>query len=255
MTDSSVTKGRKDPRANVLLKVDYPDAEDFLNDYTINISRGGTLIRVSRKLTEGELVELVLSFPGLLEPITLTGVVRWTQEEGESDFTAGVEFEEQDQKRWDHIDALVKRITAGDLSVIKPVVRILVVEDNIHIAKLISDGLTAYLKRNRDAFAFETRHATNGKIALQLMHEEAYDILLVDMYLPVMDGHELIQKLRVEEQWVNLPIVALSAGGPDARERAFSAGADFFLNKPIRLSDILNTIGKLMATMSRSRQD
>ncbi len=252
MTDSSSSDGRRDPRANVLLKVDYADAEGFLNDYTINISRGGTLIRVNRDLSEGDHVDLLLSFPGLLKPIRLTGVVRWTQEEGPAEITAGVEFEEQDPQLWDHVEALVQRITNGDRSVVMPIVRILVVEDNVHIAKLIADGLTAYLKRNKNTIAFETRHATNGKEALELMHEEDYDVLLVDMYLPVMDGHELIQKLRAEDQWVNLPIVALSAGGPDAQERAFSAGADFFLNKPIRLSDILNTIGKLMATMSKS---
>jgi len=238
----------------VLLKVDYPDAADFLNDYTINISRGGTLIRVSREIAEGDQVELVLSFPGLLEPINLSGIVRWTHEEGPAEITAGVEFEDQDPERWARLDSLVQRITEGDSSVVSPLVHILVVEDNIHIAKLISDGLTAYLKRNRDAGAFETRHATNGKEALQLMYDGSYDVVLVDMYLPVMDGHELIQKLRAEERWVNLPIVALSAGGPDARQRAFSAGADFFLNKPIRLSDILSTMGKLMATVNRPRR-
>ena len=50
MRDDAPMEGRKEPRADVVLKVEYPDAEGFLQDYTVNISRGGTMIRVSRSL-------------------------------------------------------------------------------------------------------------------------------------------------------------------------------------------------------------
>lgn len=249
MTDDAPKNGRKDSRADLVLKVEYADAEGFLQDYTVNISRGGTMIRVSRSLVEGNRVDLILSFPGLLSPITLTGVVRWVQEEEPGEYTAGVEFEEHDPGKWSELERLVDRIDSRDADVLAPVVRILVVEDNLHVARLISDGLSAYLKRSKEPFAFETRHAVNGREALAQLKDEPFDVLLVDMYLPVMDGETLITELRATEQYRTMPIIALSAGGTDAMERALAAGADFFLDKPLRLSDVLTTMGKLMARL------
>jgi uncharacterized protein (TIGR02266 family) len=248
MSDDSSKDHRTSPRAEILLKVEYHDAEGFLQDYTVNISRGGTMIRVNRELSESDRVELILSFPGLLAPITLTGIVRWVQREDAGDVTAGVEFEEQDPVEWTALDSLVLRIKAGDRSVLSPVIRILLIEDNLHVARLISDGLNAYLRRSKENIAFETRHASNGREALTLLAEASYDVLLVDMFLPVMDGEALIREVRQNPQWERLPIIALSAGGTEIMEQAIAAGADFFLDKPIRLSDVLSTMNKLMAT-------
>jgi uncharacterized protein (TIGR02266 family) len=253
MSDDAAKDDRRNARAEVVLKVEYPDANGFLQDYTVNISRGGTMIRVNRPLAVADRAELILSFPGLLEPISLTGIVRWVQQENDTEITAGVEFEEHAPEIWAALESLVERITIGDRGVISAVVRILVVEDNLHVARLISDGLSTYLKRSKETMAFETRHASNGKEALALMNEEPFDVLLVDMYLPIMDGESLIRELRKDSRWHNLPIIALSAGGVDAMDRAIGAGADFFLDKPIRLSDILFTMTKLMASFRDRR--
>lgn len=249
MSDEIKTIDRRlHPRTEVILKVEYPDLDGFLQDYTLNISQGGTMVRVNRQLTEGDIVEMIFSFPGLLLPIHLRGIVRWTQQNEGEDLMAGVEFEQDNSEAWDSLDYFVTRIIEGDMTVVTPIVHILVVEDNPHVARLICDGLEAYRKRISQPIAFETQYAADGKEALELLKERPWDILLTDIYLPVMDGELLIREIRDNPEWKQLPIIALSAGGDEAKVRALDAGADFFLDKPIRLSDVLVTMHKLLSS-------
>jgi CheY-like chemotaxis protein len=134
-----------------------------------------------------------------------------------------------------------------------PTVRILVVEDNPHVARLIRDGLTGYHQRTGDHTTFTTEHASNGKEALNCLMNESFDLLIVDIYLPVMDGASLIRAARKEERWQDLPIIAVSAGADEAKQMALEAGADFFLDKPFRLSDVLQTMRKLLATSKKKK--
>jgi uncharacterized protein (TIGR02266 family) len=248
-SNSSHTDERRSHlRTPLTLKVEYPSLEGFLHDYTVNISRGGTMVRTHRELDEGDPVKLVLSFPGLLEPISLPGEVRWVrEEEEEGEQTAGVAFVFSDDEQQDGLDVLVGRIKNGDPEILAQSVRILVVEDNTYVARLIREGLTGYQYRTDARRSFTTEHASNGKEALDRLRQEHFDLLIVDIYLPVMDGETLIRTLRREGRWAGLPIIAVSAGAQEAREEAIQAGADFFLDKPFRLSDIITSMQRLMA--------
>src|SRR5438046_9338537 len=62
---------RKDIRVPLILRVDYPGAREFVRDCTENLSAGGLFIRTDRELAPAERVPLVVSFPGLLEPVEL----------------------------------------------------------------------------------------------------------------------------------------------------------------------------------------
>jgi len=70
---------RKSDREPVTLFVEYEGADDLVGDYTENLSSGGTFVATNRELPIGTNVHLVLSFPGLLEPISIEGTVRWTR--------------------------------------------------------------------------------------------------------------------------------------------------------------------------------
>ena len=61
-----------------------------------------------------------------------------------------------------------------------------------------------------------------------------------------MDGPTLIQKVREDAALARLPIIAVSAGGPAAHDLAMAAGADFFVGKPMRLREIMETVRKLV---------
>src|SRR6188472_68875 len=85
---------RRDGREAVTLFVEYEGADDLVGDFTENLSSGGTFVATNRELPTGTRVQLVLSFPGLLEPISIEGTVRWTRVDGlEGDAGAGIEFE------------------------------------------------------------------------------------------------------------------------------------------------------------------
>jgi uncharacterized protein (TIGR02266 family) len=249
---SDTTSDGKRERAHLPLKVEYPSIDAFLEDWAVNVSRGGTMIQVARPLVDGDLVELALAFPGLLTSIKLRGVVRWVQRDGEEQH-AGVEFEQTEAAPWEALTALVERIRAGDRALVAPIVRVLIVEDNTHVAKLLADGLEAFRKRAPDPLAFAVRFAVNGREALTALDDSPSDLLLVDMYLPVLDGEGLIHALRADPRFQALPVVALSAGGREAMEGAITAGADFFLEKPVRLNEVLTVVRKLLPRILGAR--
>jgi CheY-like chemotaxis protein len=127
------------------------------------------------------------------------------------------------------------------------IVRVLLIEDNPHVAELITDGLDGAARREmggRIAFIFDV--VGDGQMALERLQQVEPDLIICDVYMPVMDGAQFIKHLRAHPQAAKTPVIALSAGGPPAREAAMSAGADVFLDKPIRLNEVLTAAGKLL---------
>src|SRR5690606_27191017 len=131
-SDRAVNEQRKHERMPVRLIVEYEDADDFIGDYTVNLSAGGTFIHTTRQLERDTTIQLVLSFPGLLKPITLDGVVRWSR--GGQQPGVGIEF--LPGKDREKLDALVKLIENRDPRAVARVIRVLVAEDNPHVAEL-----------------------------------------------------------------------------------------------------------------------
>src|SRR5262245_25288701 len=130
------------PREPLALKVVYPDAGELLADYTTNISRGGTFILTRRQLDVGTAVRIELSFPGLLAPLILDGVVRWIRHSEDPDQRGvGVAFALESGGAAERLAELVRRISVGDPAVVARTIRVLLVEDNPHVARLLQDGL------------------------------------------------------------------------------------------------------------------
>jgi len=235
---------RRHDRAAVTLVVEYEGADDFVNDYTENLSSGGIFINTAREIEVGTEVKLVLSFPGLLHQISLAGIVRWTRAEPE-DNGVGVEFANYEGKARDELEELIARVAQRDPDVISRVVNVLVVEDNPHVARLIRDGLHGSgQKVFGDDVAFSFRMAGDGQHALELLEEHQFDALIVDIYLPVLDGAALITQLRADERYADTTIIAVSAGGESARQAALKAGASHFIDKPMRLREVISTLQK-----------
>jgi CheY-like chemotaxis protein len=130
-------------------------------------------------------------------------------------------------------------------------IRVLLVEDNPHVAELITDGLDGAAQRDLEgqvAFIFDV--VGDGQVALERACEVDPDLIILDVYMPVMDGAMFLRFLRARPRHARTPVIALSAGGPAARDAAMSAGADVFLDKPLRLSELLAAVVRLL---SRSR--
>lgn len=244
---------RKSDREPVTLFVEYEGADDLVGDYTENLSSGGTFVATNRELPIGTSIHLVLSFPGLLEAISIEGTVRWTRggpqateivAEGE-EAGCGIQFTPGPAR--DQLAGLIKKIRDRDPKTVSRLFHVLVVEDNRHVATLIQDGLKGSARRDfGGGVSFVVRQAEDGRKAIEILRKETFDALIVDVYLPVMDGAKVIQTARSELGLVNLPIIAVSAGGDAARRSALDAGANIFLDKPMRLRQVIDTIQKLI---------
>nr|HEX4312506.1 TIGR02266 family protein [Kofleriaceae bacterium] len=234
---------RRFDRQPVTLVVEYEDADDMLGDYTENLSTGGTFVHTSRELPIGTRVQLTLGFPGLLEPIHIEGTVRWTRGDGELEARgAGIQFEPGPGK--DALGEVIERVRRRDPRTVSRLVRVLVVEDNRHVAELIEDGLRGSSRRG--GVSFVVRSVEDGRQAIEMLRREQFDALIIDVYLPVLDGPKVIAQARHELGLADLPIIAVSAGGDSARRSALEAGANIFLDKPMRLRHVLDTIQRLV---------
>jgi len=244
---------RKSDREPVTLFVEYEGADDLVGDYTENLSSGGTFVATNRELPIGTKVQLVLSFPGLLEAIAIEGTVRWTRgtQSGNEvvapgeEAGAGIQFEAGTAR--DQLAGLIEKISRRDPKTVSRLFHLLVVEDNRHVATLIQDGLKGSARRDfGGGVSFVVRQAEDGRQAIEILRKETFDALIVDVYLPVIDGAKVIATARGELGLVSLPIIAVSAGGDTARKSALDAGANIFLDKPMRLRQVIDTIQKLM---------
>jgi uncharacterized protein (TIGR02266 family) len=245
------TERRREAREPVVLVVDYDGADDLIGDYTENLSTGGTFIHTDREMEPGTEVQLVLSFPGLVRAIPIDGVVRWnraTAPEGlrQGDPGIGIEFVRMDEDARDRLEKVIDAIARRDPSYVNRVIRVLVVEDNPHVARLIREGLTRSSAFG-DEVAFEFCESSNGREALDLCRQRRFDAAIIDIYLPILDGASVIHELRSDAELRTMPIIAVSAGGQAARKIALEAGADLFLDKPMRLRQVIESMQALMA--------
>lgn len=102
--------------------------------------------------------------------------------------------------------------------------------------------ILAYLKK----MPYKTEIAENGKIAVEKFMAGSYDLVLMDIQMPIMDGYTAIQTIReweIEKGKTRTPIIALTAHafvGSD--QKCLDAGADTYVSKPIKKNELLNTI-------------
>lgn len=86
-----------------------------------------------------------------------------------------------------------------------------------------------------------------GQEALDELEKGAFDLVVLDIIMPGMDGYEVCRKIREQEKWRRLPVVMLTALSSEReREKGKEAGADMFLPKPISPQKLLSLIEAAM---------
>jgi two-component system, sensor histidine kinase RpfC len=119
-----------------------------------------------------------------------------------------------------------------------PEIRVLVAEDNAIAAKVITSFLTR--------MGFAHRHFTDGESALAAALAGGYQIAIVDLRMPRLDGIGFTRRYRAESRGRPLPIVALTANAAeDTRRACLDAGMDGFLAKPIKPGELRRTMERL----------
>jgi len=237
---------RRDPRIPLVLRVDYPATPEFFRDATENLSAGGIFIRSDRDLAPGERVMLQIGFPGLLEPLEVqVEVVRHRL--AHSGEPPGVAVRIPDDRREDRA-RVARLVEAARTSEAPParLYRVLVVEDNPHVVEMYEWALRK-LRSATGSVDVQVDYASNGHLALaRLARPPRIDLMVVDLFMPVMDGFTLVERIRADPGLMALPIIVISAGGPEARQRAGSLGVDVYLQKPVQFADIISTVRTLL---------
>lgn len=126
-------------------------------------------------------------------------------------------------------------------------VRVLIVEDNPHIIEMYSYVLKKLAAAEfKNGAALEVHFAPDGHAALAQLNEAAFALVMTDLYMPVLDGFQLVERMRASPQLAAIPVVAISAGGQDAKDRALKAGVNVFLRKPVRFAEVMDTVKQLL---------
>ena len=118
--------------------------------------------------------------------------------------------------------------------------RILIVEDSPTMRQL----LVLALSRLADV---EIVEAQDGMDGLRKVSGDAFDLALIDINIPIMDGLKLISLMRSEDTLKDIPIVVITTeGAQEDRDRALQLGADEYLTKPIQTNRVLAVAKSLL---------
>lgn len=110
--------------------------------------------------------------------------------------------------------------------------RLLLVDDEPQILRALTPALAAA--------GFSVQVASQGQVALSKMAAEPFDLMILDLGLPDMDGKEIILRVR---EWSEIPIIVLSARDLEIEKiAALDIGADDFVNKPVGVGELLARI-------------
>lgn len=111
-------------------------------------------------------------------------------------------------------------------------VDILVADDDAEIIDL--------LKLDLELMRFNVEHAMDGLSAVKKAEAKVYDLIILDVMMPKMDGFEACKKIRANRACANVPIILLTAKGTiEDKIRGFNAGADDYLVKPFEFQELM----------------
>ena len=233
---------RTSPRFPLVVGIDYAGEPSTVLDHTENLSGAGLFIRTERDFAVGDRVALVLSLPDLLEPAEVEVEIVRVRPGLDAGVAVRVPAERSaDRQRLERFaqDAAVQ---AGWL---RPSYRVLVVEDNPLVAGMYASAIRRLVARDAEGTlgAVAADIATDGNEAFaRLLAQPPVDLVITYLYMPVMTGFELLERIRAEPRLRQLPVVLISSARAEDRERARRLGANAFLQKPASYVDIVGTV-------------
>lgn len=116
-------------------------------------------------------------------------------------------------------------------------IRILIVEDNSLTQKIVGQMLSNY--------GFEVWYAANGLECLRVLSENHFDMVLMDMQMPLMDGYETTRFIRDDAELKHLPVIAMTAHAMAGdREKCLASGCSDYITKPFKSEELVQLIKK-----------
>ena len=121
---------------------------------------------------------------------------------------------------------------------------ILIVEDNESSKKLVRDVL-----QHR---GYQTLEASTAQAGIGLAHQNRPDLIVLDIWLPDIDGIEALDQLRRNPETSNIPCMAVTASAmADDRAKIIGAGFDAYLTKPFHIKEFVNQVQRLLERCQR----
>jgi twitching motility two-component system response regulator PilG len=124
---------------------------------------------------------------------------------------------------------------------------ILIVEDEESLLKLETILLTVK--------GYDVTGVLNGKSAIEKLSKATYDLVLLDIMLPDIDGFEICSMIKSNPQTADLPVVMLTAKKSSVdQERGLACGANAYLTKPFKSAMIIDVIERLIMTRHKAKE-
>jgi DNA-binding response OmpR family regulator len=121
--------------------------------------------------------------------------------------------------------------------------RILVVDDDEHIRNLEKSIL--------EGKGFDVTTASGGNEALEILKKERYDLVLLDVMMPEVDGFTVCRKIKDDPRLREMPVIFLTAkGGGEALAEGFESGAIMYINKPFTANKLLTIVNPMLESGS-----
>jgi len=118
--------------------------------------------------------------------------------------------------------------------------KVLIVDDEPEICEVVSDYL---LKRRR----FKIYEAYDGAQALGVIEKVKPDLIILDILMPVMDGFELLKRLKGEPAYSKIPVIILTIKSEaENLDKGITLNADFYLPKPVKLENLMNFVNLVL---------
>jgi DNA-binding response OmpR family regulator len=244
-------------RGHILIVEDDPDIAHMLRmfftgeGYSVTITPHGkqTLTLCREQLPNLIILDIMLPdtdgfavFHQLrIDPYTKpVPVIFLTQKDGRSDQLAGLELGASDYitKPFELRELRIRvrnLLQAVKQKAVKPRIsykgRLLIVEDNIDIATILHTFLTES--------GFQAEFVATGKAALEVCQQKLYDLILLDVQLPDMEGYDIIKELRQNIRTMHTPIMFLTHRAEQRdRLKGLELGADDYVTKPFDIDEL-----------------
>jgi DNA-binding response OmpR family regulator len=123
--------------------------------------------------------------------------------------------------------------------------RVLVVDDDPAIRTVVAVALEG----------MDVETVTGGVEALELLMEQTFDVAVVDLMMPHVDGFSVVGHMRRSDRHRETPVVLLTAKVHEADHlRGFRAGADAYVTKPFDIDELIDTVRSVAALSTRERE-
>lgn len=232
----------------LVLRADLSLEQREIVAHTTELTPETVVVRTDERLSPGDEVALRLSFRHLLAPVPLAARVVATDPGSGLGYFPGatLAFDAPTPEQRAHLAWLLDTLE-GDEAGEPPLCRVLVVEDS----QLMREHVETRAGRSGDASVrMIVDTVDSAERALELLEAHSYALALVDLYLPERSGDSLVRTMR-ERGLDRLAVIGYSVGGATARTAFLDAGADIYVDKPVKVKDVFATVQRLTLLNAR----